>query len=140
MDQVRTYATPQRATRHQENLVGIKQPELQANIDEEEKNDLKNNFRRKFEALEKKMRNSPKEIEEMINKKLEDINKSLKENQEKAIKHMKEITQDLKTEIDTIKKTQAEEIIETEIMRKHSGSTNASINSKYKRWKRDSKD
>ena len=41
----------------------------------------------------------------MANKKL-DISKSLKENQ------------DLKTEIETIKKTQAEGITETEILRK----------------------
>ena len=49
---------------------------------------------------------------------MEDINKSLKENQEKPIKHMKETIQDLKTEIETIKKPQTEGIIETEIMRK----------------------
>ena len=41
-----------------------------------------------------------------------------KKKKEKAIKHMKEMIQDLKTEIETIKKTQAEGIIETEIMRK----------------------
>ena len=63
-------------------------------------------------------------------KKLEDISNSLKENQGKAIKHMKETIQDLKTEIETIKKTQAKEIIETEIMRKWSGTTNTSINSR----------
>ena len=33
---------------------------------------------------------------------MEDISKSLKENQEKEIKHMKEIIQDLKTEIEAI--------------------------------------
>ena len=47
-----------------------------------------------------------KEMEEKTNKRLEDINKSLKENQEKAIKHKKETIQDLKTKMDTIKKTQ----------------------------------
>ena len=69
-------------------------------------------------------------MERKTNQKLEDINKSLKENQEKAMKHMKETIQDLKTEIDTIKKTQAEGIIETEIMRKLTGTTNASMNSR----------
>ena len=43
---------------------------------------------------------------------------------------MKETTQDLKTEIETIKKIQAEGIIETEVMRKWSRTTNASINSR----------
>ena len=43
---------------------------------------------------------------------------------------MKETIQDLKTEKETIKKTQAEGIIEIEIMRKRSGITNASINSR----------
>ena len=56
-----------------------------------------------FETLKEETRNSPKETEGKTNKKLEDISKSLKENQEKAIKHMKETIQDLKTEIETIK-------------------------------------
>ena len=43
---------------------------------------------------------------------------------------MKETIQDLKSEIETINKTQAERIIETEIMRKQSRTTNASINSR----------
>ena len=64
------------------------------------------------------MRNSLKEMEEKTNKKLEDISKSLNENHKKETKHMKGTIQDLKTEIETIKKTQAEGIIETEIMRK----------------------
>ena len=51
-----------------------------------------------FEALKEKMKNSLKEMEEKTNKKLVDISKFLKENQEKAIKHMKETFQDLKTE------------------------------------------
>ena len=83
-----------------------------------------------FEILKKEMRNSLKEIEEKTNKKLEDISKSLKEMQEKEIKHVKETTQALKTEIETIKKTQAEGIIEREIMRKRSETTNASMNTR----------
>ena len=43
---------------------------------------------------------------------------------------MKETIQDLKSEIETIKKTQAEGITKTEIMRKQSGTTNISINSR----------
>ena len=67
-------------------------------------------------------------MEEKTNKKLEEISKSLKENQEKAIKQMNKTIQDLKTEIERQKKP--EETIEMEIMRKQSGTTNASINSR----------
>ena len=49
-------------------------------IDQAVENDLKNNFRRLFETLKEEMRNYLKEMEEKTNKKLEDINKSLKEN------------------------------------------------------------
>ena len=84
-----------------------------------------------FEVLKEKIKNSLKEMVEKTNKKLEEINKSLKQNQEKPIKQMKEMIQYLKTEIETIKKkTQDERIIETEIMRKRSETTNASMNSR----------
>ena len=43
---------------------------------------------------------------------------------------MKETTQYMKTEIEKIRKTQAKGIIETEIMRKWAGTTNASMNSR----------
>ena len=49
---------------------------------------------------------------------MEDNSNSLKENQEKELKNIKETIQDLKTEIKKIKKTQAKGIIGTEIMRK----------------------
>ena len=39
------------------------------NIDEAEENDLKNNFRRMFEALKEEMKNSLKEMEKKTNKK-----------------------------------------------------------------------
>ena len=55
----------------------------QSNIDEAEENDLKNNFRRMFEALKKEMKTALEQREEKTNKKLEDINKFLKENQKK---------------------------------------------------------
>ena len=41
---------------------------------------------------------------------MEEINKFLKENQEKPIKWMKETVQDLEREIETIKRTQQREI------------------------------
>ena len=99
----------------------------QPNIDEAEENDLKIIS---GECLKEEMRNSLKEIEEKTNKTLEDTSKYLKENQEKEIKHRKDTIQDLKTEIETIKKMQTEGIIETEIMRKQSGTTNSIMNSR----------
>lgn len=65
----------------------------------------KNNFRRMFGTLKDKMKNSLRE-EKKKTKKLAEINKSLKENQEKPIKQMKEMIRDLKSKIGTIKKTQ----------------------------------
>ena len=53
----------------------------QSNIDEAEENDLKSNFKRMVETLKEEMRNSLKEMEEKTNQNLEDISKSLKENQ-----------------------------------------------------------
>ena len=43
---------------------------------------------------------------------------------------MKEMIQDLKTKIETIRKTQIKGIVEMEIVRKQSGTTNASMNSR----------
>ena len=54
-------------------------------------------------------------MEEKTNKKLEVIKKSLRENQEEAVKWIKEITQNLKIEIETIKKTQTEGILKRKI-------------------------
>ncbi|KAL6029896.1 hypothetical protein STEG23_030827 [Scotinomys teguina] len=46
------------------------------------------------------MKTTLNEFEEKTNKKLEEINKFLKESQEKAIKQVKETVQDLKIEIE----------------------------------------
>jgi prefoldin subunit 5 len=45
---------------------------------------------------------------------------------------------DLKREVDTIKKTQSEATLEIETLRKESGTIDASISKRYKRWKRES--
>ena len=64
---------------------------------------------------------------------MEEINKSLKErqeNQEKTIKQVKKIVQiipDLKIEIESIKKTQTEKILELENLDKRRGTTEESI-------------
>ena len=75
-----------------------------------------------FEALKEKKKDSLKEMEEKTNKKNWKKSTNLLK---KAIKQMKE-----RIQIETIKKTQTEGILEMENMRKHSGTTNASINSR----------
>jgi hypothetical protein len=60
----------------------------------------------------------------------EGINNSLKEIQEKTGKQLKELNkmiQDLRLEVETIKKTQMEAILEMENLGKRSGITNVSI-------------
>jgi RNA processing factor Prp31 len=59
-----------------------------------------------------------------------DINNSLKEIQENASKQVKELNktiQDVKTDVETIKKLQRETILEIENLRKKSGAIDASI-------------
>jgi hypothetical protein len=46
--------------------------------------------------------------------------------------------QDLKREIETIKKTQRETTLEKENLGKKSGNIDVSISNRYKRWKRES--
>ena len=81
------------------------------------------------------MKNSFIEMEEKTNKKLEEINKCLKENKEKAIKRVKERIQDLNTEIKAIKKTQTEGIMGMENVAKRSGTKNTSISSRIQEMK-----
>ena len=58
-----------------------------------------------IEALKQEFKNFLREVKEKTNKKKEseEISKSLKENPEKAIKQMKEMAQNLETEIEVIK-------------------------------------
>lgn len=64
---------------------------------------------------------------------MEEINKSLKENKEKAIKQVKATVQDLKTETEAIRKTQTEWNLEMENLGKGSGTTEASINNRIQK-------
>jgi hypothetical protein len=60
--------------------------------------------------------------------------------QENTIKKENEISktvQDLKMEIETIKKTQTEGILEMKNLGKRTGTTNGSITTEYKRWERE---
>ena len=82
----------------------------------------------------KEINNSLEEIQENTSKKLEalkeETQKSLKELQENTIQQGKEMNkaiQDLKMEIETIKKSQRETTLELENLRKRSGVIDASI-------------
>jgi chromosome segregation ATPase len=70
----------------------------------------------------------------------EDINNSLKEIQEntdKQVTELNKVIQDLKMEVETIKKTQMEANLEMENLGKRSGITDVRIQEiqEYKRWK-----
>ncbi|ERE81545.1 Transposase, L1 containing protein [Cricetulus griseus] len=85
--------------------------------DKAEENDLKHYFMKMIESLKEHRRKSLKETEgEKTNQKIKEINKSLKE---KTV----QTAQDLKTEIETIKKAQSKGMLEIETLGKQSGAT-----------------
>ena len=64
-----------------------------------------------IEFLKQEVKNSLKEMDLKNNKKFEEMNKSIKAtlgNQEKTVEQIMETVQDLKTEMEAIKKTQTE--------------------------------
>ena len=87
-----------------------------------------------IEDFKKDINNSLKEIQENTGKQLESLKeesqKSFKELQENTIKQVKKMTktiQDVKTEQETIKKSQRETILELENLGKRSGVIDTSI-------------
>ncbi|KAL6040138.1 hypothetical protein STEG23_038032 [Scotinomys teguina] len=62
------------------------------NVDKAEENDLKNSLMKMIEeALEGKMKNAIKEIEEKTNKKLEEMNKEIEDKNKKWKKKIKKL-------------------------------------------------
>ncbi|ERE73234.1 heterogeneous nuclear ribonucleoprotein C-like 1-like isoform 1 [Cricetulus griseus] len=96
------------------------------NTEEAEESNLKNNFMEMIENLKEEIKKSFREMEEKTNQKMQEIKESQK-SQENTIKHLKETVQDLKTKLETIKKTQTEGMLEVEKLSKQSGTTDASI-------------
>jgi hypothetical protein len=89
------------------------------NTPEKQDSDLKSYFMNMIEDFSKDINNSLKEIQENTGKQVEvlkeQIHKSIKEIQENTIKQVKELNkavQDLKIEIETIKKSQVEATLE----------------------------
>ena len=101
---------------------------------EKQDSDLKSLLMMVIEDFKKDINNSLKEIQENTGKQLEalkeETQKSLKELQENTIKQAKEMNktiQDLKMEIETIKKSQRETTLEIEILGKKSRAIGTSI-------------
>ena len=99
--------------------------------------DLKAYLMMMVEDIKKDFNNSLKEIQKNTAKQVEDLKeksqKSLKELQEKTTKQVMELnktTQDLKREIDTIKKTQSEATLEIENLGKKSITIYANISNR----------
>ena len=86
------------------------------------------------EDIKKDFNNSLKEIQENTAKQVEDLKeeaqkslKVLQENTTKEVMELNKTIQDLKREVDTIKKTQSEATLEIETLGKKSGTIDASI-------------
>ena len=101
---------------------------------EKQDSDLKSFLMMMIEDIKKDINNSLKEIQENTGKQVEalkeETQKSLKELQENTTKQVKELNktiQDLKMEIETIKKSQRETILELEDLGKRSGVIDGSI-------------
>jgi uncharacterized protein Yka (UPF0111/DUF47 family) len=99
--------------------------------------DLKAYLMMMVEDIKKNLNNSLKELQENTAKQVEDIKeeaqKSLKELQENTTKQVMELNkaiQDLKREVDTIKKTQSEAMLEIETLGMKSGTIDVSISNR----------
>ena len=75
------------------------------------KQDMNNSLKELDEKYNKKIEEMSKEMDEKYNKKFEEMSKSMNDtlgNQEKTIKQVMETVQELKTEMEAMKKTQNE--------------------------------
>ena len=88
------------------------------------------------EDIKKDFNDSLKEIQENTAKQVEDLKeetqkflKELQENMTKQVMELNKTIQDLKREVDTIKKTQSEAMLEIETLGKKSGTIDESISS-----------
>ena len=95
------------------------------------------------EDFKKYINNSLKEIQENTAKQVEDLKEEtqkflieLQENMTKQVMELNKTIQDIKREVDTIKKTQSEATLGIENQGKESGTIIRA--SEYKRWKRES--
>jgi chromosome segregation ATPase len=101
--------------------------------------DLKAYLMMMVEDIKKDFNNSLKEIQENTAKQGEDLKeetqkflKELQENTTKQVMELNKTIQDIKREVDAIKKTQSEATVETETLGKKSGTIDASISNRIK--------
>ncbi|KAK7816496.1 hypothetical protein U0070_007913 [Myodes glareolus] len=81
------------------------------------KQDMNNSLKELDETYNKKFEEMSKEMDEKYNKKFEEMSKSVNDtlgNQEKTIKQVKETLQELKTEMEAMKKTQTDNRLDME--------------------------
>ena len=94
------------------------------------KQDMNNSLKELDEKYNKKFEEMSIKIDEKYNKKFEEISKYVNEtlrNQEKTIKQVKEAVQELKTEMEAMKKTQTENRLDMENLGKRTETTESSI-------------
>jgi predicted RNase H-like nuclease (RuvC/YqgF family) len=99
--------------------------------------ELNSHFMKMLEDFKKDINNFLKERQKNINKQVEalkkETHKSLKEAQENTIKQVKKLNkalQDLKMEVEAIKKSQRETVLEMESLGKRTGITDVSISNR----------
>jgi predicted RNase H-like nuclease (RuvC/YqgF family) len=102
--------------------------------------DLKAYLKMMVEDIKKDFNNTLKKIQENTAKQVEDIKeetqksfKELQENQTKQVMELNKNIQDLKREVDTIKKTQIETTLDIETLGKKSGTIDASISNRIQK-------
>jgi chromosome segregation ATPase len=107
------------------------------NTPEKQDTDLKAYRIMIVEDIKKNFNNSLKEIQENTAKHVEDLKeekqkflKELQENTTKQVMELNKTIQDIKREVDPIKKTQSEATLEIETLRKKSGTIYASISNR----------
>jgi uncharacterized protein YukE len=115
------------------------------NTPEKQDSDLKSYLMMLVEDFKKGINNSLKEIKDNTAKQVEvlkeETQKSFKDLQKNTTKHvmqLNKIIQDLKIEVETIKKTQRETTLEIEVLGKKSGTIDRSISNRIQRWKKES--
>ena len=94
------------------------------------KQDTNNSLKELDEKYNKRIEEMSKEMDEKYNKKFEELSKSIKDtlgNQEKTIKQVMETVQDLKIEMEAMKKTQNENRLDIENLGKRTETTESSI-------------
>ena len=94
------------------------------------KQDMNNSLKELDEKYNKKIEEMSKEMDEKYNKKFEEMSKSMNDilgNQKKTIKQVMETVQELKTEMEAMKKTQNEGRLDMENLGKRTETTESSI-------------